>query len=92
MPLLALMTPVSQAVISFSSDSYASYKGLSNKPPPNVGRGIGMSFGLIGLMMFSSICSNQAMYRMAATVSIQYGFTWACAENLFRGSTSVRAS
>ncbi|GLB40491.1 putative transporter [Lyophyllum shimeji] len=54
-----------KAIINFATRSYAGHK--LGAPVPPVGEGIGFAFGLIGLQIVSSLCSNHFFYRATST-------------------------
>jgi ABC-type multidrug transport system fused ATPase/permease subunit len=55
----------SQAIITFATESYTANK--LGQPAPHIGKGIGMSFGLLGLQLLSSICQHHFFYRSGGT-------------------------
>lgn len=57
-----------QEIIKFSSNAYYYHKGYPGTHKPNIGEGVGMSIGLMALMLFTTITTNQSMYRMGSSV------------------------
>ncbi|KAF9268335.1 hypothetical protein L218DRAFT_954696 [Marasmius fiardii PR-910] len=54
-----------KAIVNFATDSYRGH--LTGGPVPSVGKGLGMAFGLLGLNVFASLCTNHFFYRGAST-------------------------
>ncbi|KAG9017508.1 hypothetical protein FRB90_001017 [Tulasnella sp. 427] len=58
---------VIKEIIKFSSNAYYYHKGYPGTHKPNIGEGVGMSIGLMALMLFTTITTNQSMYRMGSS-------------------------
>ncbi|RMY79467.1 hypothetical protein D0863_00040 [Hortaea werneckii] len=48
-------------LIRFAGESYAASQGLAPSPP--IGRGIGLVFGITGMQIVQSLCTNHFIYR-----------------------------
>ncbi|KAK0204702.1 P-loop containing nucleoside triphosphate hydrolase protein [Desarmillaria ectypa] len=56
-----------KAIINFATDSYAGHRTGDYASIPPVGRGIGLTFGLLGLQVVSSLCTHHFFYRSSST-------------------------
>jgi ABC-type multidrug transport system fused ATPase/permease subunit len=82
--------PVSQSLIEFATDSYASHReGL---PTPGVGRGVALAIGLVILQFFGSLCQHHFLYRATSSgVLIRGGLITAIYSRALRLTTGARA-
>lgn len=58
---------VVKEIIKFSSNAYYYHRGYPGTHKPNIGEGVGMSIGLMALMLFTTVATNQSMYRMGSS-------------------------
>lgn len=56
-----------KAIIKFATDSYTGHRTGDYSSIPPIGRGIGLTFGLLGLQVIASLCTHHFFYRSAST-------------------------
>lgn len=57
-----------KAIVNFATQSYVDHRtpGSASKIPP-IGKGIGLTFGLLALQLISSICTHHFFYRSSSS-------------------------
>ncbi|KAK0469891.1 ABC transporter [Desarmillaria tabescens] len=56
-----------KAIIKFATDSYTGHRTGDYASIPPIGKGIGLTFGLLGLQVVTSLCTHHFFYRSAST-------------------------
>lgn len=60
--ILQVMSPfVMKYLIRFAGEAYAASQGAA--PPPAIGRGLGLVFGITAMQIIQSMCTNHFIYR-----------------------------
>lgn len=80
-----------QQIIIFAGESYYGHKlGL---PVPSIGKGIGLTFGLLVMQVIGSLCTQHTLYRSASTgVLLRGGLITAIYDRSLKLSTGARST
>ncbi|KAG7444868.1 ABC transporter [Guyanagaster necrorhizus] len=81
-----------KAIINFAKDSYTAHQTGDYASIPPIGKGIGLTFGLLGLLIVSSLCTHHFFYRSTSTgVLIRGGLISAIYVRSLRLSSRARS-
>ncbi|KAG8950683.1 hypothetical protein FRC04_007308 [Tulasnella sp. 424] len=83
---------VVKQIIKFSSNAYYYHRDYPGTHKPNIGEGVGMSIGLMALLLFTTIATNHSMYRMGSSgVFIRGGLITSIFDRSIRLSNRARS-